>query len=744
MQPVPINPGKRTASPAEGRVKVMNWAFQNPIRLEDGAPRHFEHVGYEAALALWRRRSMIAGLVALALLGAAAFVLLSAKRYTGTALVQIDFSRDDPAGGRRSAGLPLDASALVETEARFVRSRTIARQVAEQLSAEDAAKPDARPSEIAPSPAQREAQIQELMRDLTVRNDSRSYLIEIGYSAGTPDRAAEIANRFADTYLANRGETSSASSRRAAEWYADQIEVTRKSLEQAEWSAAEYRRSSGIVETGTEGAALLQQRMREISSQASAATLARVNEESRLQRAKQAVAEGNIPPDIAALPQIQRLIESREAARRQVSALAAATGERHPSVIQARTLEQEAEARLQNEVTNALATIAEDVRSARRVEEEIEAGAGKAKSTLIDTRGKESELRTLQGRADALRERLKTLNEGHMQARALSELKPVAAQVMAAAEPNQVPTGPKKGLTLALAGIGAAALGGLLTFLLERRDLGFRKEEEVLPTTGSPCIGLLPALQPGDARVNAATQRETLRAIIASQRLAESGSAKVVLMTSALPEQGKSQVLHDMAHCLVEMGRRVLIVDASPRSEIDSTGKVALEDVIAGSAARKRVLEGGRQWTPAEVTARNPLLRRRAPPAVGESRHLSILQRRGGLSDSGPAFSPATLADLVTEARSSFDVVLVEAPPVLLAADALILAQFADIVLHAARWHDTPKATVAAAVRRLYDGAVRVHGVILTQVDAERYESFRSFRAPPAARRIRKYYADFD
>lgn len=722
----------------------MNWAFQNPIRLEDGAPRHFEHVGYEAGLALWRRRRMIIGLIMLALLAATVFLFASEKRYAATSLVQIDFSQDDPTGGRRTAGLPLDASALVETEARFVRSRTITRQVAEQLAAEETAKPEARMGQSVVDPGQLEAQIEQLTRNLTIRNDSRSYLIEIGYTANTPAKAAEIANRFADTYLANRGETSSASARRAAEWYADQIEVTRKSLEQAERSAADYRRSSGIVETNTEGAALLQQRMREISSQASAATLARVNEESRLERARQAAAEGNIPPDIAALPQIQRLIESREAARRQASTQAAATGERHPSVIQARALQQEAETRLQSEVTHALAAIAEDVKSARRIEEELEAGVSKAKSFLIDTRAREAELRTLQSRADSLRERLKTLNEGHMQARALSELKPVAAQIMAAAEPSRIPAGPKKGLTLALSGLGAAVLGGLLTFLLERRDAGFRKEEEVLAATGSPCIGLLPALQPGDARVNAATQRETLRAIIATHRLAESGPAKVLLMTSALPEQGKSQALEALAHCLVEMGRRVLVVDASPRSELDGTGKAALEDIIAGSTARKRALEGGRQWAPADMSPRNPLLRRRAPLAASEARQLSIVHRRGGLSDSATAFTPATLADLVTEARSSFDVVLVEAPPVLLAADALILAQFADIVLHAARWHDTPKATVATAVKRLCDGAVRVHGILLTQVDTERYESFRSFRAPASAYKIRKYYADFD
>ncbi|WP_332684261.1 GumC family protein [Bosea sp. (in: a-proteobacteria)] len=722
----------------------MNWAFQTPIRLEDTAPRHFEHVGYETGLALWRHRRMIAGLIALALLVAAVVLFASEKRYTATALVQIDFNRDDPAGGGRNAGLPLDASALVETEARFVRSRTIARQVAEQLAAEARAKPGIQTNEAGSEPAQIETQFQRLMRDLSVRNDSRSYLIEIGYTANTPEKAAEIANRFADTYLANRGETSSASARRAAEWYADQLAASRKSLEQAEASAAEYRRNTGIVETGTEGAALLQQRMREISSQANAATLARVNEESRLERARQTVAEGNIPSDIAALPQIQRLIESRETARRQASGLAAATGERHPAVVQARTLLQEAETRLQEEVTNALASLSEDVKNARRIEEELEAGAGKAKAALIDTRGREAELRTLQGRVEALRARLKSLNEGHMQARALSELKPVAAQIMAAAEPNRIPSGPRTGLILGLAGLAAAALGVVLTFLLERRDLGFRKEEDVLAATGCPCIGLLPAVQPGDARVNAATQRETLRAVIASQRLAEPGTAKVVLITSALPEQGKTQVLEGLARCLMEMGRRVLVVDASPRSEPDGTSKVALEDMIAGSVARKRALESGSQWTPVEMAPRNPLLRRRVPVAVGEPCHLSIVQRRGGLSDGATAFAPAALADLVAETRSAFDVVLIEAPPVLLAADALILAQFADIVLHAARWHDTPKASVGAALKRLCDGAVRVHGVILTQVDMVRYESFRSFRAPSSAYRVRKYYANFD
>ncbi|RDJ24076.1 hypothetical protein DWF00_03005 [Bosea caraganae] len=714
----------------------MNWAFQNPIRLEGAVRRHFESVGYSAMLTLWRRKRMILALMALAALAALVVLLRSDKRYTSNALVQVDFGRDDQTGnGRQGGGLSFDLSALVETEARFISSRAIARQVADKLAAERGGTPPAG-----------EHEIQQLMRNLTVRNDSRSYLIDIGYTAEDPKRAAEIANLFVDTYLKNRSETSFAAARRASEWYAAQIKEARTALEAAESATSDYRAAYDIIDTSSDGGALQQQQMREIVSQANGASLARLNEEARLERATRAVADGTIPPDIAALPQIQRLSESRETARRQVAELVAASGERHPNVERARALLDETESRLREEVRKAVTTISEDVNNARKLEAGLEASARKAKLALIDNKSREAELRTLQGKADAIRNRLKTLSDSYVQAQALSDLKPVAAQVMIAAEPIDTPSGPKASLVLGLALLGAATLGAGLAFLLERRDTGFRREDEVLPETDCPCLGLIAATSGTAMRLDIAARRETMRAIAASTGLtAFQTSAKTVLVTSALPGEGKSLVVDSLALSLMEMGRSVLIIDASPRSEPARENRPALEDMVADASSRRQFLESRRGEPLPVLQRRNASLRSSLPLVAGESMApLSVIQRRTGLSEGGAVFANAAIGDLVREASSKFDVILIEAPPVMLVADSLILAQVADIVIQAVRWHDTPKSTVSAALKRLREAAVRVNGIVLTGVNPAKYQSYHSFFGASSTRKFRKYYAAFD
>lgn len=713
----------------------MNWAFQNPIRLEGAVRRHFESVGFNTMLTLWRRKRMILALMALALLAAAVVLLKSEKLYTSNALVQVDFGRDDQTGnGRQGGGLSFDLSALVETEARFVRSRAIARQVADRLAAARG------------QPPAGEREIQALMRHLTVRNDSRSYLIDIGYTANDPKRAAEIANLFVDIYLKNRSETSFAAARRASEWYAAQIKEARAALEAADNAAADYRAAFNIVDTSADGGALQQQQMREILSQASSAALARLNEEARLERATRAVADGNIPPDIAALPQIQRLIESREAARRQVAELAASSGERHPNVERARSLLDETENRLRAEVGKAVATIAEDANNARKLESDLEASVRKVKLALIENKSREAELRTLQGRAEAIRNRLKTLSDNYVQAQALSDLKPVAAHVMISAEPIETPSGPKASLILGFAILGSATLGAGLALLLERRDTGFRTEDEVLQETDCPCLGLI-AATPGPAmRLDIAARRETMRGIAASLGLtAFQTSAKTVLVTSALPGEGKSVLVDSLALSLMEMGRSVLIIDASPRSEPDREVRPALEDMVADAASRRQFLESRRGEPLPVLQRRNASLRSSLPLMAGEHMApLSVIQRRTGLSEGGAVFANAAIGELVREASSKFDVVIIEAPPVMLVADSLILAQVADVVIQAVRWHETPKATVAAALKRLRDASVRVHGIVLTGVNTAKYQTYHRFFGASSARKSRRYYAAFD
>ncbi|KRE05842.1 hypothetical protein ASE63_05845 [Bosea sp. Root381] len=713
--------------------------------MEGAVRRHAESVGFAAMLTLWRHKRMIVALVVLAAAAAVAFLLTAERRYTSAALVQVDFSRDDQGGGasRQQPLASLDVGALIETEARLVRSRAIVRQVAQRLASEHPKSADGRAG-TASEPDERS--ILALMRDVTVRNDSRSYLIEIGFTANDPQRAARIANLFVEVYLKNRSEASFTASRRASEWYAAQINETRTALETAETAASEYRSTHNIVDTSSEGGVLLQQQMREVSSQIIAAGLARLNEEARLERATRAAAQGLVPPDVAALPQIQRLAESREVARRQAAELSASVGERHPQAERARLLVEETEQRLRDEVAKAVAAIAVDVSNARRVEGELDAAVRKARLALIEAKAREAELRTLQGKAESLRNRLRTLTENQVQAQALADLKPVAAQVMVPAEPIMTPSGPKKSLVLGFAIIAAAALGAGIAFLLERRDTGFRTEDEVLREIDCPCVGLVPASSGTFDSFDIVARREAMRAIAASTGLTSSqAGAKTVLVTSALPGEGKSMLVDSLALSLMEMGRSVLIIDASPCRELDCEVRPALEDMVVDPVTRHRFLEKGAGEPIPVLQRRNADLSNSLPMTKGEwIAPLSVIQRRTGLSEGGAIFARAAFGDFVREACGTYDVVIIEAPPVTLVADALILAPFADIVLQAVRWNATPKALVAETLKRLRDASVRVQGIVLTGVDFDKYQSYQGFFRALPAKKSRQYYATFD
>ena len=186
-------------------------------------------------------------------------------------------------------------------------------------------------------------------------------------------------------------------------------------------------------------------------------------------------------------------------------------------------------------------------------------------------------------------------------------------------------------------------------------------------------------------------------------------------------------------------------MDTTPRSEPDGDIRPALEDLVADMACRRQFLKSRHPEPLPVLQRRNAILHDNLPFLTG--RHiasLSIIQRRTGLAESGGAFINAALEDLVKDASTKFDVVIIEATPVMLIADALILAQLADVVVQAVRWHATPKATVVAALKRLRDASARIDGIVLTGVNMNKYRTFLSFFGALPEKKYRKYYAKFD
>jgi Mrp family chromosome partitioning ATPase len=98
------------------------------------------------------------------------------------------------------------------------------------------------------------------------------------------------------------------------------------------------------------------------------------------------------------------------------------------------------------------------------------------------------------------------------------------------------------------------------------------------------------------------------------------------------------------------------------------------------------------------------------------------------------------LARMLEMARARYDLVVIDAPPVLAAADAQILARIVDATLLAVRWERTPRAAARDAVRLLRESGASLLGSVLTQVQLARYAQLSTGGLAYMYRNYRGYY----
>ena len=171
---------------------------------------------------LWRRSGLIAGFCLVGVVLAALIAGLVPNRYTADAVIKARLFSADQAG---QSGIALNAGSMIETEARLLAtSRPIAHRVVARIALTDdpsfafhtslSARARDLLTSVWPTFDNRPARskenliVDELMRNLTVTNDLRSYLIKISYTSTSPEQSAQIANAFAEEYIRARRESS--------------------------------------------------------------------------------------------------------------------------------------------------------------------------------------------------------------------------------------------------------------------------------------------------------------------------------------------------------------------------------------------------------------------------------------------------------------------------------------------------------------------------------------------------------
>ena len=196
-----------------------------------------------------RRRWLTLALVTTIVFAACvAGVFMLKPRYTATALIKIDPSRNPLTKTPESARGELNPEAI-ETEVAIIRSMDLARDVVRDQKLDRDASITASIEDFGTmTPAEREGAVaRAVLEHLDVNRDKLTYLIAVHYTSPNPAKAAEIANAFATSYLQFKLSGSVGTASRQADWFRDQLDRLANEVRVADAKVAQYRAAAGLV-----------------------------------------------------------------------------------------------------------------------------------------------------------------------------------------------------------------------------------------------------------------------------------------------------------------------------------------------------------------------------------------------------------------------------------------------------------------------------------------------------------------
>jgi capsular exopolysaccharide synthesis family protein len=678
--------------------------------------------------ALLRRLWLIVTLPAAVVAVAIAVLLQIPNRYEAVATVQID-QRHKKIVNIEGVLSDLKADTpTVESEVEVIRSRAIAARVLDELGlGSDAELAQAsvfagwlRP-QPRPPPATANAGISD---EILAAFDSRlkvarvrnTLLIEIRYASADPAKASRIANAIADIYIRSQIETKEQATRAAAGLLDERLKSLKDKVAGAERAVEQFKAEHNIFDA--DGALHLE---RQLARETEALVRARgdaAEARSRYEQARRLLVSGESSEAIAEVLRshtIRLLRDELAKATRREAELATKYGPRHPEMQKVAADVAKAQQELSAEVGKISRSLKVDYDAAADRVRQIEAGIETVKSAIGGAKEMQWRLRDLEREAAATRQLYEAMLQRSKQtAETLGFQVPDARRVEAAIAPLQ-PASPKRTQITLVAAFGALVLAVGIVLGLELWSPGLAREEDVMRAVEAPLLTTVPnELPPAAGR---SEPLRLLRAVIsdAGGRIAEAiaelrheidrraaaESPRVILLAASLPGEGTSVIASNLALQFARLGRRVLLVDADLRHaglsrELAVDGHAGLAEVLAcGVPAQRAMLRDARSglhFMPA------------AAVLPTEARPTELL--------AGPR-----LAECLADLRACFDVIVVDAPPLLPVVDARLLADHADQIVLVMRWRHTPRELARRALALLGDNRDRLVGVVLNQAE---------------------------
>lgn len=676
----------------------------------------------------------------LGLLGGFVSIILATPMYRSHLLMDIQPTRSTE---RRTVEAE---DMLLQTQMMMIRSSGFLRRVAERIQSEALPVAPVRNNFFTKLRTKLRPEMRnsaQLMSDgvllasqnLQVRPVNGTTLIEISCESSHPDIAASFANTVAAEFIDQNMLTRSGDAQRTGQWLAAQVEETKSKLKEAEDKLQEYIRSSGNLFAGQE-VTLADSTLRQFQGDMASAKSARIALESKYRAIFQATPEkaGELLED----PGIRLLQTKLDALRQERTLLSMRFTGNHYKVQQIDTQIRETEQLIKRDVAQAVERIKNEYDGAIRRERLLGSAYSGAAGQVTAQAGQAAQYAALKREVDILRQTYSQILMQASQTSINNALPQSNIRVVDTALPATEPLRPKPAMNLAFGGLFGLVLSGGIIFLRERMDRSVKHPGSARELLNVRELGVIPMLAESEVpskaiRVRIALKNghlwrkvfpqgqaaavndtpeligwqqrtflsESFRHTVASLlREDETGFApSVAMITSPNPSEGKTMVTANLGISLAETGRRVLLIDADfRRPRLHSIFRLTNGQGVSNLLEQIRV-EGKCEEAAVIQTTKIP--------------GLSVLANGSDFDNLPQLLYAGYFRLLLDKLRSQYDMILIDAAPVLQIVDARILHQLVDGVVLVLRSGKTDRKSALEAYRYLREDGAPLLGTIL-------------------------------
>jgi capsular exopolysaccharide synthesis family protein len=551
--------------------------------------------------------------------------------------------------------------------------------------------------------AQKPAEL-DFLKNLTITPVPKSHLAKVSYESTDPELAALIVNTLAENFIDMNLEGRLDSASYAKKFLAEQIALAKSKLNESEEALVKYAKEKTIIRT-TDKQSLVSSNLDILNSAYTEAKKERIDAESAYRQRK--VSSGNI----RALdnPVVQELKKKKEALKSEYQEKSQIYKPAYPLMVELRKQINEAESQIRAETKLIMSGSQSDLKTKYLAAKEKEAKLLKElssqKKEYLRLQDKSIGYNTLQREVETSRQ----LYEGLLQRlKEVGVAGGVGTNNISIVDSAFVPYKKHKPDTQknVITGILLGLLLGIgLAFFIEHMDDRVKSVDDLKKLSDYPVLGIFPHVkirgrnrQPVfalDEPLSAAA--EAFRSLVTNLNFATTeGAPKILHVTSASAGEAKSNTVLNVAAIFAEEEYKVLLIDADLRKPsvhkyLDIDNSEGLTNYLAGRSSESDVIQ--------ETSIPG----------------LSVITAGASAPNPVRLLSGDRMLELLDYASDHFDYILIDSPPVMGLADALILSNRSVATLFAVASHESKKTQVSDALERLRQGYGNVIGFILTK-----------------------------